>query len=73
MAATALGDLRDQVEAGGQFLGFVAVRHPDGKVLWAGRRTGASRSSISTSAWPYSRLSAARTLPPSACTMNCSP
>ena len=41
-------------------------------VSWASCETSTSRTDVHF-AWPYSRLSAARTLPPSVCTMSCNP
>ena len=66
--------LADQLEAGRKLERLVAVRHPHRQRRRAAPlNSGESSRSNSTSAWPYSRLSAARTLPPSLYTMNCRP
>ena len=71
----AVGALADHREPGRQRLDAVAVAHPDRDLL-AGARTrgrGRPRSVTLTVARPYSRRSAATTLPPSSSAVSCTP
>ena len=63
-ASQRVGRNGDAAKPGGQLQRFVAVAHPH---LDRRRQIGKQRrwlSSMVTSAWPYSRLGAERTLPP---------